>query len=109
QPSAGLARQGDAEAILDLQDQLDPIESHRAKYRSAADPTCPLPTSAAAARPEKAKGPAATHVATGPCVGIPGRTRTSNLLIRSQVLYPIELRVPANPRGRGSYGSRVGD
>ena len=26
--------------------------------------------------------------------GAPGRTRTSNLLIRSQMLYPIELRAP---------------
>ena len=28
--------------------------------------------------------------------GAPGRTRTPNLLIRSQALYPIELRAPAN-------------
>ena len=28
--------------------------------------------------------------------GAPGRTRTSNLLIRSQMLYPIELRAPSN-------------
>ena len=28
--------------------------------------------------------------------GAPGRTRTCNLLIRSQALYPIELRVRVN-------------
>ena len=33
--------------------------------------------------------------------GVPGRIRTFNLLIRSQVLYPVELRVL---RERVSYG-----
>lgn len=38
--------------------------------------------------------------------GASGRTRTCNLLIRSQKLYPIELRThfPANPASAGSVG-----
>ena len=38
----------------------------------------------------------------------PGRTRTSNLLIRSQMLYPIELRAPTSPSDRRS-GARMHD
>src|SRR5215203_4763432 len=34
--------------------------------------------------------------------GAPGRTRTSNLLIRSQMLYPIELRAPSADVWRNS-------
>ena len=34
--------------------------------------------------------------------GAPGRTRTSNLLIRSQMLYPIELRAPSNDVGQNT-------
>jgi hypothetical protein len=33
-------------------------------------------------------------------IGAPERSRTPNLLIRSQALYPVELRALAEPRGR---------
>ena len=37
------------------------------------------------------------HLATDPSVNTPERTRTSNLLVRSQLLYPIELRALGGP------------
>ncbi len=37
------------------------------------------------------------HLAANPSVNTPERTRTSNLLVRSQLLYPIELRALRGP------------
>jgi hypothetical protein len=35
-------------------------------------------------------------------IGAPGRARTCDLLIRSQTLYPTELRVPKRVKGKWS-------
>ncbi len=44
-------------------------------------------------------------------IGAPGETRTPNLLIRSQMLYPIELRAharrAASSRAMGKGGDRI--
>ena len=40
--------------------------------------------------------------------GAPGRTRTSSLLIRSQMLYPIELRAQHRPAGARFVRIRAG-
>ena len=47
------------------------------------------------------------------CNGDPGRTRTPNILIRSQVLYPVELRDRAGPlmpqvMSQGKWSERAG-
>ena len=42
-------------------------------------------------------------------IGAPGRSRTHNLLIRSQTLYPIELRAQKKKWCRGPESNRHGD
>ena len=39
--------------------------------------------------------------------GVPDRSRTHNLLIRSQVLYPIELRVRSVLKHDGNHNTRI--
>jgi hypothetical protein len=41
-------------------------------------------------------------------LGAPGRTRTASLLIRSQMLYPIELRAQRMPAGARFARARAG-
>ena len=85
---------------------LQPEPASKSKQATAHEliTAIALPDNRVAKRPASADGVAAAsrdyHHWPPAKGGTPERSRTSNLLIRSQVLYPIELRVLSNGRGR---------